>query len=89
MYWKIDRDYLVDGEIITETRVGTKVGEKQNAVGKIMRFRLLDDDLEVYYGGEADDDGLESVFDFAQRDAGTTLLETRFAEDDEWHPVIG
>jgi hypothetical protein len=49
MAWMIDRDYLDSGE---DSAVGTAQGE---LTGATYRFRLLDDDDIVYYGGKADD----------------------------------
>jgi hypothetical protein len=57
MAWKIDRDYLADGGII-ESEVGTQsLGPELE--GKTYRFRLLDDDNEVYYGGVVDKNAVD------------------------------
>jgi len=87
MYWKIDRDYLADDEEIP-SRVGFGEGTKLQAEGKILRFRLLDDDREVYYGGEADEEGLTPAFDFGQYDAGSTILQIH-GKDGGWVDCIG
>ena len=88
MYWKIDRDYLQLDDLDIPSRVGTGQGTKLQAEGEILRFRLLDDDREVYYGGEADDEALEAAYDFGYRDAGAVILQTR-DKDGNWVDVIG
>lgn len=49
MAWRIDRDYL-DGRT-DESAVGVHQGDLGP---ETFRFRLLDDDRRVYYGGVAD-----------------------------------
>lgn len=88
MYWKIDRDYLAQDGDDLPSRVGWHLGTRDSADGEIMRFRGLDDDREVYYGGEADDLGLEPAYEFMYRDAGVTILQTR-DKDGNWEDVIG
>lgn len=79
MYWRITKDKLVDGTYITESRVGTGVGEKPE---EVFHVRLLDDDGEVYYYGEADDDGMEDMLYFTMNDAGCTILQVD--KNGEW-----
>ena len=88
MFAKITKDKLVDGTIITESHVGTRWGSTENQNGPLVKFRLLDDDGEVYYYGEGDDDSLEVVFNWAMRDSGCTSLEVRDANGN-WQPTIG
>ena len=82
--WAIDRDYIndkTDGEFY---RVGRQ-GVGPRADNKV-RFRLLDDDGEVYYGGWLHDDGLGEnqlrVLEFGTMDAGATTIEVK--RNDEW-----
>jgi hypothetical protein len=77
MYYRIDRNYL-DGP--TSERTVRTVGEREQAEGEIIRFRLLDDDRIPYFGGEADDEGLEPAFDWAIYDSGCTILQVRDGE---------
>ena len=88
--WEIDRDYINDGD---DKRVGF-TGETVNVgLGPIMpeiitlphgpvaRFRMRDDDGEVYYGGwlHNDDDCLnqQAALDFGMCDAGCTIIEIK------------
>lgn len=87
MYARIDRDYINRGEYEEFNRVGTTFGSRVED-SEVVRFRLKDDDGEIYYGGEADDEALETVYEFGLRDAGTTLLETKSGAG-EWELVIG
>lgn len=88
MYARIDRDYINRGEYEEYNRVGTTFGTAEQSEGERQRFRLLDDDREVYYGGESDDEALETVYEFGVRDAGAVILQQKNAEG-EWVDVIG
>lgn len=102
MSWKIDRDYL-PGDT---TRVGYGEDHERiplfAAVAGIesgplpvteetVRFRLLDDDGEVYYGGWLhDDDDCENQFAalrFGEGDAGATEIQVK--RNGEWVTEIG
>ena len=87
MAWKIDRDYLeeTDSEYnrVGTTSLGPEMGDET------FRFRLLDDDGEVYYGGVADraaaenDEevgGLYEALRWAMADAGAVNLEVHPAD---------
>lgn len=89
MSWEIDRDYInakTDGDFY---RVGTK-GHGPRTEDKV-RFRLLDDDREVYYGGWLHDDGKAEnqmrVLEFGTIDAGATIIEVK--RNGEWVIEIG
>lgn len=86
MAWKIDRDYL-DGTT-HESRVGTGQGELG---AERFRFRLLDDDKNVYYGGVADraaaeddmaDGGLYEANRWGEWNAGAIWLEVKVKDAD-------
>lgn len=88
MAWKIDRDYL-DGKT-DDSRVGTGQGELG---AERFRFRLLDDDQNVYYGGVADraavdDDeafgGLYEANRWGEWNAGAIWLEVKVADADRF-----
>lgn len=95
--WKIDRDYLYTDGDITPSRVGVS-GDKWgdgffDPVQKLpaeplpkIRFRLLDDDGEVYYGGWLHDDGeclnQTEASRFGTNDAGAIWIEVK--RNDEW-----
>lgn len=58
MAWQIDRDYLYhrDPEFYRELGVGTLAGVCEGEMtGPRYRFRLRDDDGQVYYGGWYDE----------------------------------
>jgi len=88
MYAKIVNDLLSppDSAYAEENRDGMVVF-KGNAEGELLKFRLLDDDREVYYVGEADDESLEALASWAERDSGCTILQTR--EGNRWVDTIG
>lgn len=90
--WVIDRDYINGGE---GDSVPSRVGVSRGTVDPKdrVRFRLLDDDGEVYYGGwltEAEDgeSAGSSLWDFGARDGGTTDLQVRNAAG-AWESYIG
>lgn len=86
MAWKIDRDYINGGDgDSTPSRVGIH-SPGPELEGPTFRFRILDDDGEVYYGGVADADaaendeapsGLYSALKWAEHDAGATDIQVR------------
>lgn len=96
--WKIDRDYINDGRDDIPSRVGVsgdKTGgdifgitevTKLDDTGEKIRFRMLDDDGEVYYGGwlHDDDDCLNQIeaSRFGEHDAGAIWIEVK--RDGEW-----
>lgn len=100
---KVDHDYLYDGEIISESYVG-KTWEAALGVeydntwvlhpvpdGPKMRFRLLDDDNEVYYGGWLlnDDECINQqiILDWAMHDSGAVIIQVKV--NNEWVQEIG
>lgn len=101
--WEIDRDYLSEeGE---EKRVGVK-GDTINIGmhpilpeylnlpgGPIVRFRLKDDDGEVYYGGWLHNDGeglnQQAALAYGKTDAGCTTIEIKSGNDRNWRQEIG
>lgn len=59
-----------------DDKKGKVFGDPQTFVGDEARvWRLLDDDRVPYYYGIADDDCLETIFEWAMPDAGTTILQ--------------
>jgi hypothetical protein len=97
--WAIDKDLISDEG---ETRVGHS-GETINIgmghispeyidlpSGPIVRFRLLDDDGEVYYEGwlNNDSEGLnqQAALEFGRADAGCTTIQV---QTKEWKQEIG
>jgi hypothetical protein len=94
MAWKITHDYINggDGDSVP-SRVGTR-STGPELEGPTFRFRILDDDGEVYYGGVADADaavnddapsGLYSALAWAEHDAGATDLQMRPSDALEYH----
>jgi hypothetical protein len=94
-YWKITKD------VITPTlglgpdwpgREGTGRGSRKQAEDRgitIRPIRLLDDDRELYFEGEAADDdaSLIDALAFAAADTGATILQELVGG--EWQDVIG
>lgn len=99
--WVIDRDYLEPGEDgrvgygqrAEENRVSdfhhvtVTRGLKASEVKDPVRFRLKDDDDEVYYGGaisrswiDGDEDLAFSPLAFGAADAGCTELEYHYGD---------
>lgn len=88
--WRIDRDYISElGEV---SRVGSE-GAQQYCVneGEKVRFRMKDDDGEVYYSGWLLDDpdciNQESALSYGMYDAGCTTIEVK--RNGEWVQEIG
>jgi hypothetical protein len=79
IYWKITKDHLYDGEYFKDSREGVKAGNPDHGNFAIIKFRAYDDDDELYYEGEVFDneESLESVFDWTQKDAGVTRLDVK------------
>jgi hypothetical protein len=98
MPWIIDRDYISSGE----DRVPSKKGTNAFAVGvcsrswlkltseqrkkATARFRMLDDDGNVYYGGRCTADvEFQPLDDFGMPNAGCTTIQ--FRENGEWRTL--
>lgn len=92
--WQVDRDYLAGEALYVDgigTRVGTAGGAPAGARRHLMtvRWRVLDDDGVIYYGGcatpaavdadETDPGSLYAALEWAAADAGAVTLETRDA----------
>ena len=99
----LDRDYIAEGDDVK--RVGNEwtVESIENSLhitldmedAQKVRFRLLDDDGEVYYGGWLlnDEDCIvqEGVLEWGKYDAGCTTIQVRDSSmpTDEWRTDIG
>lgn len=74
--WTITNDLVDDGK-----KVGTSSSNYDKAKAAVLkhRFRLLDDDGEVYYEGKSDDCDSQRAFapldDFGQGYAGCTEIQ--------------
>lgn len=90
MYWKITKDHLWEEGDSLPSRKGMVHHEynESNPPVDLLEVRLRDDDLELYYEAVADDEALENLFFWAQRDAGVTLLEVK-DENGKWNPEVG
>jgi len=88
MVARIYVDLLFDGEYINESKVGTSFGDGK-VEGQLYVWRTLDDDNIEYYRGIGDDVSLEYVFEWSQRDSGTTLLQTMNIATGTWEDCIG
>jgi len=82
--WKITKDLIDDSK-----NVGTSSCNCDEAKASLLkhRFRLLDDDGEVYYEGVSDDCDSQRAFapldDFGEGKAGCT--EIRYLRDGRWN----
>lgn len=96
--WKIDRDYL---NVSDEDKArygcvgkGRKTSDFREGVAPRQRWRLMDDDEIVCFGGWLEDDGKsdydawQSVADFGETWACTQVQE-RDPATNEWTGVIG
>ena len=88
--WKIDRDYISEKDEVS--RVGSEGADWATLnQGEKIRFRLKDDDGEIYYGGWLLDDedciNQESALNYGMYDAGCTTIEVK--RNGEWVQDIG
>ena len=76
--WKITQDYIFDGEATGTTGPANATEITANEA----KFRMLDDDGEVYYHGKiyGDYDGFEPLDDFGMPHAGCTTIEYKNAD---------
>ena len=87
--WKIDRDYIDTGAVGTCSRSWDAKKSDQAT----QRFRMLDGDGNIYYGGRCTPellDGSEELAfspldDFGMPNAG--CVEIQFHERGEWRPL--
>lgn len=95
MSWKIDRDYLADAP--EQSDVGRGQYDEGAPAPMSYRFRLLDDDGEVYYGGRydaaaLDDDeaygGLYQALKWGASNAGCADLQVKTPAG-EWESIYG
>lgn len=101
---KIDKDYLADRDEQSTSRVGIEWTKEQIESNFLpdtklvihpdtkTRFRMKDDDGEVYYGGWLinDDECMVQrvLLQWGAHDAGCTTIEVK-NENDEWEAEIG
>ena len=88
MKWIITRDYLAEEYDDMRSEVGvrgqntpfyTKAGELP------LRFKIFDDDGEIYYEGRSDEEEFEPL-DWAMYNAGATAIHYR-QKDGSWPPL--
>jgi hypothetical protein len=104
--WVIDRDHLNSGDASSRVGWGQKAGDEggfhsvtitrglsASSVSDPVRFRVLDDDGEPYYGGAIARDWLDGDEElafgplaFAQADAGCTIMQYRNSAG-EWETL--
>lgn len=54
------------------------------------QFKVYDDDGIFYIGGYCNDEDMEDIYDYLQRDLGVTRLDTRLnGSDDDYDATIG
>ena len=97
---RIDRDYLNEqwnqegGEFNNDSRVGTdwKSDKKRILRGEHVRFRCLDSDGIVYYGGwlldDPDCEVQTVVLTWCMADAGCTTIQVRKNSKEKWRQDI-
>lgn len=94
--WTITNDFIADSHARSGTngnaiglvgpRSATMTEEEICRHPDRKRFRMLDDDGEVYYTGYlVGGDGFEPLDDFGMPNAGATTIE--YWEGDEWRPL--
>jgi hypothetical protein len=89
MYAKITKDHLWEDTYPLDAfnRTGKEFGEK-DLDEELVEVQLFDDDGILYYEAEStNDDMLELLFEWAQLDAGVTLLKIN--ENGKWVDCIG
>jgi hypothetical protein len=85
MTWRIDRSYLDKGEF-KFTMNATGEGSTKNTPNRV-RFRILDDDDVVYFGGWSTDSVTAAAFaplDWAADRYGATAIDYRDPDTGEW-----
>ena len=89
IYAKVDRDYIAEDDDVS--RVGIEWSSDLFPVGDTVRFRVKDDDGEVYYGGWLINDPYGNVqynvLKWAEHDAGATTIEVKL--NGKWVQEIG
>jgi hypothetical protein len=88
MYAKITKDLIWEPGDQSDSRVNEVVICKFHTPvpDDLLDVRLLDDDRILYYEALADDESLEHLFYWAQRDAGVTILQVK--KGGKWEDVI-
>ena len=87
--WIIDRDYINGDDV--PSRVGRSYSWHPSMRNhpETVRFRALDDDGEVYYGGylleavDGESTG-SNLLDYVMRDAGAVCLQVREGPNEAW-----
>lgn len=79
--YMITKDYLND----EYNRAGRKTKDYQ---GGQFKFRLLDDDGNVYYEGVSDENYAPDPLDFGQWDVGCTSIQYYNKKTKKWETVI-
>ena len=88
--WRIDRDRIEDGNANgVQGPWDCPDGDLTAIYGAPEKFRMLDDDGEVYYYGRLWGEcyGYEPLYDFGMPNAGCTRID--FRVDGEWRPPSG
>ena len=95
MYAKIMKDHLFDpvatltDDLGLTDRTGVVLfgGPSEREDPLLLDVRLLDDDRILYFECLADDESLERLADWAARDSGCTILQTKDANG-TWQDTI-
>jgi hypothetical protein len=88
-YARITKDLLYEAVDASPDRTGDVIVNRAPHEAEHIKVRLLDDDGIVYYEGIADQTGMEVLFDWSQKDSGTTLLQEWDRKTKKWKDVIG
>lgn len=87
-HWTITKDNI-DGDAVGVVGPSTATLSIDEIKATGQRFRLLDDDGEIYYYGRAvlddDDDGFEPLDDFGTPNAGCTSIQ--YFEREAWQTL--
>lgn len=84
--WVIDRDYISRENDLSRAGLTSRGWNSDISAQALVRFRLLDDDGEIYYGGSLVDDdecmSQDAALAFGANDAGCTHIQVK--RDGKW-----
>lgn len=87
MAWIIDQDHVADDEFPEGTNLNAvgKRSRDKSEKGLFCKFKMFDDDGNLYYEGRADEIfDMSPLDDFGKGNAGCT--EIRYLQGEEWVP---
>ncbi|HID40635.1 MAG TPA: hypothetical protein EYP33_00575 [Pyrodictium sp.] len=86
--WIITKDNIDDGEALKHWN-GKEATREEAEINCVYKFRMLDDDNNIYYYGRSSDKDSEDAFspldDFGRPNAGCT--EIQYYENGKWETL--